>query len=83
MAKQLPDALHMLWPWAGRDALRHRRGSWCLPNRLMVLPVLNLLDAHLAFNQLVYVGHHHGALDVHERKGRGDITEREKHEAVH
>lgn len=45
-----PHALHMLWPRARGDALRHGSGPWRFPDRLRFLPVLDLLHAHLAFD---------------------------------
>lgn len=56
-----------LWRRASGDAL------WHAPRRVLdnvrVLAVLDLLHADLAFDQLVHVRDHDGALDVHQREG--------------
>jgi hypothetical protein len=49
-----------------RDALRHNRTARGIGNNLWLLPPLDLLDANLPFDELVYVGHHDGSLDIHE-----------------
>lgn len=64
----------MLGSWTGWYALRH--GSWPrrFPDRLRLLPVLDLLHPDFTLNQLVHVGDDHRALNIHESERRCGIT---------
>jgi hypothetical protein len=75
MRMALPDALRLLWSWTGWDTLWHDGTPGCLFHGLNLFPVLDLLDADFAFNQLVDISDDDGSLNIHQRERWNWVTE--------